>query len=161
MKVPTSGRRFVTLRFWSDIGVAITLTNVFTTTALNDIVIPALPPGYRVKMARLIWRFRRVRDTSGLVNNRVSGADRWIQVRKSGGSWVNAMEVFSGDFYIYTANGFVGGNEFMSTDPYPTLVATVNGPGTYNVQWYLVRCTYNNLEFQDYQVGFELLLEAS
>ena len=147
---PRSGSGMVIPPFWSEIDNLVTITSTAADQALKDVVVADIPAGSVVKRAIALLKYREVVDTSGAENSLVLAGTEHIQVRVSGGTYIDAIKLIAGMCLTKASsngNGDIWFGDLDLTEEFPTPNAT------YNFQWEGADVTGNNLLFRDLQVG--------
>ena len=141
-----------TFTWWSEPQEVVTITTTGATKSLPDVVIADFPSGTTLERAIAVFKFRQVEETSGVLNDLNGAVD--IQVKKSGGSFVAAINLKDQQFQV-PANARGPGDVVIGDVDLAT--ATVDGNATFNFQFASVTATGNNLILRDVQCGIQLL----
>ncbi len=134
--------------YWSAMQEEVQLPAVAADVVLPNVVVSGFTGS--VKRAVLIFTYEAKENTNANAN-KLSGA-QYIQVRKSGGTWTNAIAL-ADDLFGLAASTREGGGAIIGA---VNLSAVVDGDGTYNVQWASALCDVANLNFNDIQVGLRI-----
>lgn len=118
--------------FWSvpDADDLITLNATAADEPLPDVVVNVLPSGLSIARVTAIVVVRELYNSSGADNSLVLAGTEHIQVRKSGGTYVDAIQLVAGE---WLALGGATGNGFPLVGSID-IKAEVNAAGTYNFQ---------------------------
>ncbi len=129
---------------------ALTVLTSITTTgadkALGDIVVADIPTGAQLKRATLLLIWGEIKDDSGTLNRMNIDDNQHIQLRKSGGSFTNAIEL-KDEMMEVAAAGSRGSHALPGN--IDLTAVEVTGNATYNVQWKDAESEGTNLLVRD------------
>ncbi|MBA7678008.1 hypothetical protein ES703_86275 [subsurface metagenome] len=134
--------------FWSDSDDVIDLPAVAANTDLPSVVVSGLPSGLTLERVDVVLKVRAIENTNAGGANAIKGAQN-IQVRKAGGSWVNAINLADNQWAM-AASTRESGDVLIGDNDVKT---TVDGDGTYNFQFASALVDLVNLRLNDVLVG--------
>lgn len=142
---------YPSMDFWSDSQETLTIPAVAADQSLPDIVVSGLPTGAVVQRAILMFKYRKLEETSSGANA-LSGAQD-MQIRDdTPGSWADAIN-FQDDQYTLAADEVQGGDVVIGDID---VSSTVDGNDTYNVQWDEAVADAASIVFTGCQVGVRI-----
>ncbi|GAJ03212.1 unnamed protein product, partial [marine sediment metagenome] len=129
------------------------LTTVAGDKTLPDVVIADLPTGATIVRATAMFKFRMMENTHATEPNNLV-LDQYIQVRKSGQAFNNAIKMINTGFSLAAVTR-EGGDVIIGT---MDIAGTnkVDANDTYNFQWTNADAAQDNLQFNDVQVGLRI-----
>lgn len=142
--------------FWSDVDDSISLPAVAADTALPDVVVSGVPSGVTIDRVVAMLKVRSIENTSASGANAINGAQN-IQVRKSSGSWVAAINLANNQWTVAASTREAGDVLIGDND----LKTTVDGDATYNFQFADALVDYANLQLNDVIVGLRFYFSSS
>ncbi|MBA7656756.1 hypothetical protein ES703_64683 [subsurface metagenome] len=148
--------QILTMDFWSDVDDGIDLPVGPTNTALPDIVVSGLPSGITLQRVVAMLKVRAIENTNGGGANAINGAQN-IQVRKSGGSWVPAINLANNQWTVAASTREAGDILVGDND----LKTTVDGDATYNFQFALAAVDLASLRLNDVLVGLRVSFSSA
>lgn len=142
--------------FWSDVDDSISLPAVAADTALPDVVVSGVPSGVTIDRVVAMLKVRSIENTSASGANAINGAQN-IQVRKSAGSWVAAINLANNQWTVAASTREAGDVLIGDND----LKTTVDGDATYNFQFASALVDYANLQLNDVIIGLRFYFSSS
>jgi len=153
-KGQSKGRQ--TVDFWSDLDDVIDLPAIAADTALPSVVVSGLPSGLTIDKVVVILKTRAIENTNAGGPNAINGAQN-IQVRKAAGAWANAINL-PDNIWTVAASTREAGDVLIGDND---VKATVNGDGTYNLQFDNALVDLASLRLNDVMVGLRFSFSAS
>ncbi|NVM23870.1 MAG: hypothetical protein HWN68_19080 [Desulfobacterales bacterium] len=147
------GRTLFSMDFWSDMQEEVQVTSTAGNKTLPDVVIADLPAGTTIVRAVAMFKFRMVENTNAAENK--INVDQYIQVKKAGQSFNNAIKMVNTAFTV-AATTREGGDVVIGNIDLAG-ANKVDGNATYNFQWTDADALGDNLNFNDVQVGLRIL----
>ena len=143
--------------FWSvpDVDDLVTLNATAADEALPDVVIDELPNGLTVVRVVAMLKFRAIEESSGASNSIVLAGTEHIQVRLSGGTFVDAIQLVAGELEV-AGTSRDGGDVLIGSI---NIKADVKVAGTYNFQIENADVTAASLLLRGVQTGLRVSLE--
>lgn len=154
LQVKSKGRQ--TMDFWSDMDDLIDLPIVAADTTLPSVVVSGVPSDAKLERVVAMLKVRAIENTSAGGANGIKGAQN-IQVRKVGGSWVNAINLADNQWLVATSTRESGDILIGDND----VKATVDGDGTYNFQFASALVDLASLRLNDVLVGLRFFFSTS
>ena len=138
------------LDFWSDIDDVIDLQHDLGAqdTDLPNVVVSGLPDGIELVRVVAVLKVRAIENTSASGANAISGA-QVIQVRKSAGTWVTAINL-PNNLWTVAASTRESGDVLVGDND---VKSEVDGDGTYNLRFHDALVDYDNLRLNDVMIG--------
>jgi len=134
--------------FWSDLDDVIDLPAVAADTALPNVVVSGVPSGVGLDRVVVILKARAIENTNAGGPNAINGAQN-IQVRKALGAWANAINLADNQWTVAASTRESGDVLIGDND----VKATVDGDGTYNLQFANALVDLASLRLNDVMVG--------
>ena len=145
-KGQSKGRQ--TVDFWSDLDDVIDLPAIAADTALPAVVVSGLPSGLTIDKVVVMLKTRTIENTNAGGPNAINGAQN-IQVRKGAGAWANAINL-PDNLWTVAASTREAGDVLIGDND---VKATVDGDGTYNLQFDTALVDLASLRLNDVMVG--------
>ena len=142
--------------FWSIADDVIDLPAAATDVNLPDVVVSGLPTGIALVRVVTILKVRAIENTNAGGSNAINGA-QYIQVRKSSGSWVNAINLPDNLWTVAVSTREAGDVLIANID----VKATMDGDGTYNFKFQNALVDLASLRLNDVLVGLRFYFSAS
>ena len=153
-KGPSKGRQ--TVDFWSDLDDVIDLPAIAADTALPAVVVSGLPSGLTIDKVVVMLKTRTIENTNAGGPNAINGAQN-IQVRKGAGVWANAINL-PDNLWTVAASTREAGDVLIGDND---VKATVDGDGTYGLQFDNALVDLASLRLNDVMVGLRFFFSAS
>ena len=153
-KGQSKGRQ--TVDFWSDLDDVIDLPAIAADTALPAVVVSGLPSGLTIDKVVVMLKTRTIENTNAGGPNAINGAQN-IQVRKGAGVWANAINL-PDNLWTVAASTREAGDVLIGDND---VKATVDGDGTYNLQFDNALVDLASLRLNDVMVGLRFSFSAS
>ena len=134
--------------FWSDLDDVIDLPAVAADTALPNVVVSGVPSGVGLDRVVVILKARAIENTNAGGPNAINGAQN-IQVRKALGAWAPAINLADNQWTVAASTRESGDVLIGDND----VKATVDGDGTYNLQFANALVDLASLRLNDVMVG--------
>lgn len=134
--------------FWSDLDDVIDLPAVAADTALPNVVVSGVPSGVGLDRVVVILKARAIENTNAGGPSAILGAQN-IQVRKAGGAWAPAINLADNQWTVAASTRESGDVLIGDND----VKATVDGDGTYNLQFANALVDLASLRLNDVMVG--------
>ena len=131
----------------------VTLSTVSAVKSLPNVVITGIPADATIRFARAVFLYREVSDTSAALNDLNAACGANIQVRLSGGTFTDAIDLVDQQFQVPASERGPGDVLFGDID----LTCEVTGDGTYNFQFEAVVSTGSSLILRDVQVALQVM----
>lgn len=145
--------------FWSDVDEEIDLPHAADgDTALPDIVVAGLPSDISITRVILLLKVRAIENTNAGAANAVNGA-QVIEVKEDSEEWaagITAINMVDNMWTVALSTREAGDVVLGDND----IKLTVDGNGTYNVQWADALVDVETLRLNDVQVGFRIFWEV-
>ena len=140
------------MEFWSIIDDLVIITPVAATQALPSVTVEGLPPVAEIYRVIAMVRSRTISDDSGS-NNRLNliGTEH-IQVDKTGGTFIDAIQLVENSFRVNALDEQAGIELIGNID----IKSEVDGEDTYEFQWEGADVDFANLKFQDLRCGLRV-----
>ena len=119
-------------------------------------VVSGLPAGISLVRVIAILKVRAIENTNAGGANAIQGAQN-IQVRKSGGSWVPAINL-DDDQWTVAASTRESGDVLVGDNDVKT---TVDGNGTYNFKFANALVDLASLRLNDVMIGLRFFFKTS
>ena len=142
--------------FWSDSDDVIDLPAVAADTALPSVVVTGLPSGMTLERVDVILKVRAIENINAGGPNAIQGA-QVIQVQKGAGAWVTAINL-PDNLWTVAASTREAGDVLIGDND---VKATVDGDGTYNLQFANALVDLASLRLNDVMVGLRFFFSAS
>ena len=127
----------------------LTITTTINTSAgdktLGNIVVADIPAGAQLKRRTLLLVGRSITNTNGTRNDLNLAGTEHIQLKKSGGTFIDAIELTDGMLSVDAST--LEGSFVLFGDI--DLTSEVDGNGTYEVQWEGADATLASLVIRD------------
>lgn len=143
--------------FWSDVEDVITIASAPADTSLPDIIVAGLPSSISITRVVLILKVRAIENIA-VDANAVNG-DQVIQVKEDSELWAAGITAINmvDSMWAVAASTRESGDVVLGDND---IKATVDGNGTYNVQWANALVAEDFLQLNDLQVGFRIFWEV-
>ena len=153
-KGQSKGRQ--TVDFWSDLDDVIDLPAIAADTALPAVVVSGLPSGLTIDKVVVMLKTRTIENTNAGGPNAINGPQN-IQVRKGVGAWANAINL-PDNLWTVAASTREAGDVLIGDND---VKATVDGDGTYGLQFDNALVDLASLRLNDVMVGLRFSFSAS
>lgn len=142
--------------FWSDMLVLVTITNLSTQIALNDVVVAGLPDGFTIDRVVAMLKIRSVEDSSGVLNRltTVGGETPAVQVQRA--AYIDGINLQDDQWEVAASSRDSGDVQVGDID----VQAQVDQNATINFRLDDVRADGNNLLLHDVQTGLRVYYTA-
>lgn len=144
------------LDFWSDVDDVIDLPAVAADTALPSVVVNGVPSGVTLNRVVAILKVRAIENTNAGGPNAIQGA-QVIQVQKGAGAWATAINLADNQWLVAASTRESGDVLIGDND----VKATVDGDGTYNLQFANALVDLASLRLNDVMIGLRFFFSAS
>ncbi len=153
LQIKSKGRQ--PMDFWSDVDDEIDLPAVAADTTLPSVVVSGVPSDAKLERVVAMLKVRAIENNAGGANG-IKGTQN-IQVRKVGGSWVNAINLADNQWLVAASTREFGDILIGDND----VKATVDGDGTYNFQFASALVDLASLRLNDVLVGLRFFFSTS
>jgi len=139
--------------WWSDTQETVTFTTAAAVKSLPDVVIVDLPADAVVQRVIAVFKFRQVEDTSAVLNDLNAACGSNIEMRETGGTFIDAINLVDQQFQVPASERGPGDVLFGDVD----LTCELNSNTTYNFQFESVASTGSSLILRDVQCGLQIV----
>lgn len=140
--------------FWSEVDNSILLPAVAADTALPSVVVSGLPTSISLARVVAFLKIRAIENTAAGGPNAIDG-EQYIQVRKTGGAWSNAIVLADNQWTIAASTREAGDVLIGDID----LKSIVDEDETYEFQFADALVDLVNLELNDVIVGLRFFFK--
>jgi len=155
-----AGKMIFRMIKWSEGKVQVQIDAAGATTILPTITIANLPATATIVEAHLMFKFRMIENKHAGVNN-LNGAtvaltSQVFQIQDDGGgAWADGINLVD-NFFTLASEAREGGDVIVGT-PNVGVANVVDGNDTYNVRLFLGKADQDFINFDDCQVGLDIL----
>jgi len=158
--ITSQGRQLDRMVKWSAGKVQVQIDDAGATVGLPTITIENLPDGATIVEAHLMFKFRMIENKYAGVNKlqdaTVALTSQVIQIQDDGGGdWADGIN-FVDDFFTLASEVREGGDVIIG-EPNVGVASVVDGNDTYNVRLLLGKADFDFINFDDCQVGLDIL----
>jgi len=139
--------------WWSEVQETVTFTTSAAVKSLPNVVLVDLPEDAIIERVIGLFKFRQVEDTSATLNdlNIACGSD--IEIRETGGTFLDAIDLVDQQFQVPASERGPGDVLIGDID----LTCELNGNTTYNFQFASIASTGSSLILRDVQCGIQVM----
>lgn len=138
--------------FWSAIDDLVTITTTAADQALPSVTVANLPSGATITRVIAMFKYRAAEDTSASANNLVLAGTEHIQVDKSGGTYIDAIQLIASSIQV-ASSARDGGDVWVGDID---IKSEVDGNDTYEFRFENADALGNNLLLRDVQTGLRV-----
>lgn len=149
-------RKTASMVFWSIVDDIFTITSTAANQNLPSVTVADLPAGVTITRVIAMLKYRAAENSNAADNNLVLAGTEHIQVDKSGGTFVDAIQLIASAIQV-AASTRDGGDVWIGSID---ISSEVDGEDTYEFRWEGADAAQNNLILRDLQVGLKVYFEA-